>query len=82
MSVEDNLINIAIDHDGSVYWNGFVVDAEAMRTRISAAAKADPPPELHLRADRKTPYERLAQVMSAAQSGGLSKIGFITEPTQ
>ena len=45
-----------------------------------AEAKAEPQPELHLRADRKTPYERVAQVMAAAQSGCLSKIGFITEP--
>ena len=50
------------------------------RARIAEAAQADPQPELHLRADRKTPYERVAQVMAAAQSGGLSKIGFITEP--
>jgi biopolymer transport protein ExbD len=35
---------------------------------------------LRLRADRKVPYERVADVMSAAQGGGLSKIGFVTEP--
>jgi biopolymer transport protein ExbD len=79
--VKPQTINIAIDHDGSVYWNGFVVDAESMKARIADAASADPQPELHLRADRKTQYERVAQVMAAAQSGGLSKIGFITEPT-
>ena len=27
-----------------------------------------------------TEYEKIAQVMAAAQSGGLSKIGFVTEP--
>ena len=52
-----------------------------MTTRIAEAAKEVPQPELHLRADRKTIYERVAQVMAAAQSGGLTKIGFITEPT-
>ena len=39
-----------------------------------------PQPELHLRAERTTQYEKVAQVMAAAQSGGLSKIGFVTEP--
>jgi biopolymer transport protein ExbD len=35
---------------------------------------------LHLDADRKVPYEKVAQVMSAAQAGGLTKIGFVTQP--
>ena len=79
--VKPQTINLAIDHDGTVYWNGAIVDPAALKAKIDAAAKLDPQPELHLRADRKTPYERVAQVMSAAQSGGLGKIGFLTEPT-
>lgn len=39
-----------------------------------------PQQELHLRAERTTQYEEVAQVMTAAQSGGLGKIGFVTEP--
>ena len=44
------------------------------------AAKKEPQPELHLRAERTTEYEKVAQVMAAAQSSGLSKIGFVTDP--
>jgi biopolymer transport protein ExbD len=51
-----------------------------MRQRIADAALAKPQPELHLRAERTTPYEKVAQVMSAAQAGGLTKIGFVTDP--
>jgi biopolymer transport protein ExbD len=80
--VKPQTINLAIDHDGTVYWNNAIVDPAALKARIDEAAKRDPQPELHLRADRKTPYERVAQVMAAAQSGGLGKIGFLTEPTQ
>jgi biopolymer transport protein ExbD len=79
--VKPQTVNIAIDHDGAVYWNGLRVESAALKSRIADAAKTVPQPELHLRADRKTPYERVAQVMAAAQSGGLAKIGFITEPT-
>jgi biopolymer transport protein ExbD len=35
---------------------------------------------LHLRADRNTRYEKIAQVMAAAQNAGLAKIGFVTNP--
>src|SRR5471032_1790631 len=56
------------------------VDDAALQSRIADASKQTPQPELRLRADRKVPYERVADVMSAAQGGGLSKIGFVTEP--
>jgi biopolymer transport protein ExbD len=37
---------------------------------------------LHLRAEKTTQYQRLAEVMSAAQNAGVVKIGFITEPVR
>jgi biopolymer transport protein ExbD len=56
------------------------VSDDGLRARIAQVARAKPQPELHLRADRKVPYERVAEVMSAAQAGGLTRIGFVTEP--
>lgn len=73
-------INLDIDAQGKVYWNAEAVDMEQMKARIAVAAQKNPQPELHLRAERTTQYEKVAQVMAAAQSGGLGKIGFITEP--
>ncbi|MBI1892355.1 MAG: biopolymer transporter ExbD [Burkholderiales bacterium] len=74
-------INLSIDAQGKVYWNNEAVDLPQMQSRIAEAAKKNPQPELHLRAERTTQYEKVAQVMAAAQSGGLGKIGFITDPT-
>ncbi len=51
-----------------------------MRARFAVAAKTSPVPEVHVRADKATRYERVAFVMSAAQQAGLVKIGFVTEP--
>jgi biopolymer transport protein ExbD len=73
-------VDLSIDAAGTVSWNGAAIDLQALKTRIAEAAAQQPQPELHLRADRKTPYENVAQVMAAAQSGGLGKIGFITDP--
>jgi biopolymer transport protein ExbD len=78
--VKPETINLAIDAQGQVYWNSVPIDDAAMLARIGEAAKATPQPELHLRADRNTPYEKVAQVMAAAQSGGLTKMGFVTDP--
>ena len=77
--VKPETINVSIDAAGQVYWNNEVLDQSQMLSRIADAAKVTPQPELHLRADRLTPYEKVAQVMAAAQSGGLTKMGFVTE---
>jgi biopolymer transport protein ExbD len=73
-------INLAIQADGSLRWNGIAIPFTQLPQRIASVVTQNPQPELHLYADRKTPYERVAQVMAAAQSGGMSKIGFITDP--
>jgi biopolymer transport protein ExbD len=73
-------INLDIDAQGQIYWNREAIDASQLQIRIATAAQKSPQPELHLRAERTTQYEKVAQVMAAAQSGGLGKIGFITEP--
>jgi biopolymer transport protein ExbD len=73
-------VTVSIDADGNVLWDSAKVDDAALAAKIAAAAQANPQPELHLDADRKVPYEKVAQVMSAAQAGGLTKIGFVTQP--
>ena len=73
-------INLSIDAQGLMYWNTEIIDAAQMNARIAEASKKIPQPELHIRAERTTQYEKIVEIMAAAQSGGLSKIGFITDP--
>lgn len=78
--VKPENINLDIDAQGQVFWNAQAVEPDQLQQRIVAAAAKNPQPELHLRAERTTQYEKIMQVMAAAQSGGLGKIGFVTEP--
>ena len=73
-------INLSIDAQGLMYWNNETIDAAQMNVRIAEASKKTPQPELHIRAERTTQYEKIVEIMAAAQSGGLNKIGFITDP--
>lgn len=73
-------INLSIDAHGQVFWNEEPIDSDQLSLRIAEAAKKQPQPELHLHAERTTQYEKIAQVMAAAQSGGLARIGFVTDP--
>ncbi|AAU45829.1 biopolymer ExbD/TolR family transporter [Burkholderia pseudomallei] len=80
VEVKPKTIDVAIESDGTVLWDDHPVSAADLQARIAQAAQTNPQPELHLRADRKVAYERVAEVMSAAQAGGLTKLGFVTEP--
>jgi biopolymer transport protein ExbD len=74
-------IQLAIDHAGTVYWNGEALDAAQWRSRMAEAAKLTPQPEVHLRADGGVAYRRVAQVLSDAARVGLTRIGFVTDPS-
>ena len=73
-------IRLSIDAAGAIYWDGEPVSDAELAARMAEAAKTTTLPELHLRADKATRYERIAFVLSTAQQAGLAKIGFVTEP--
>ena len=72
-------VQLAIDAANQTFWNGKPVTPEQLAQRLAAAAAQQPQPELHIRAERTTPYEKVAQVMSEASRHGLVRIGFITD---
>ena len=73
-------ISLSINGAGQLFWNDKAIDASELDAKLTMAAQRQPQPELQLRADKATRYELLAQVMSAAQSSGITKLGFVTEP--
>jgi biopolymer transport protein ExbD len=73
-------VQIAIDAESRLWWNGEAVAPDVFTERMRAAAALQPQPELHLRAEATTPYEKVARVMSEAARHGLTRIGFVTEP--
>ena len=73
-------LKLSIDADGKVFVDTEAISDDQLRARFAAAATTSPVPEVHLRADKATRYERIAFVMSSAQQAGLTKIGFVTEP--
>jgi biopolymer transport protein ExbD len=79
---QSDTVNIAIDAKGVIYWNDEAVGEAALGGLMTEAAQLDPQPELQLRADKNTRYEVVAQVMAAAQSKGLTKLGFVTDPVK
>jgi biopolymer transport protein ExbD len=78
--VKPQTINLAIQADGSVYWNAEAMDAAAWRMHMDRAAQQAPQPEIHIRADGELAYKHVARIMADAAKAGLTKLGFVTEP--
>lgn len=74
-------VQLAIDATSQVFWNGEPVDTARLAERLQAMSALQPQPEMHIRAERTTPYEKVAQVMSDAARLGVLRIGFITDPS-
>ena len=74
-------ISLSVDAQGNYHWNQTPVQDTELLTLLQAEAQKVPQPDLHIRGDKEVRYERVAQVMAAAQQAGIKKIGFITEPT-
>lgn len=74
-------VDLGIRDDGSLFWNGERTELATLRPRFEQEAAKPQQPELHIRADKKVPYERVAQVMALAAKAGMVRIGFVSDPS-
>jgi biopolymer transport protein TolR len=75
-------ITVALDRDGRTFFGDEAVDGAALAARVAAAAQRNPQTEVQLRADRSVPYGRVAELIGVVQKAGLTRIGFVAEPTR
>lgn len=76
--VQPEVVQIDIDFDGTMMWNGVVVPGQAALEAKLAQVAAEPvQAEIHLRPNKLVPYKDVAAVMAAAQRIGATKIGLI-----
>ena len=77
-----DIVTLSVDGEGKMYWNDQPVSPDEWKVRVRSAALKTPQPELHLRAEKTTQYQKLAEIMADAQAAGMVKIGFVTNPKQ
>ncbi len=72
------VVNIDVDFDGLVYWNGDVVaDEAALNEKLREVARQDPQPEVHLKPNKLVIYRHVLAVLAAAQRLDVTKIGLV-----
>jgi biopolymer transport protein ExbD len=70
-------IQINIDFDGSIIWNGITVDVPTLQANLMVEASRAKQPEIHIVPHRLAKYGVVAHVMAAAQREGLTKLGVL-----
>jgi len=74
-------ITISVDVQAQNRWNGALVpDRDALIRKVVTEAVKVPQPEVHIRGDAGVRYEAIGRTLYSIQRGGITKIGFITEP--
>ena len=71
-------IDLAVKASGDLYWNDEPVTEAILQAQLRVAAQKNPQPELQIRADKTTEYQKIATVMADAKNAGMVKIGFLT----
>jgi biopolymer transport protein ExbD len=73
------VVEIFIDFDGTVTWNGQVVpDRQTLEYRLqNEAVRPEIQPEVHVRPNKLATYKYVAAVLASAQRLGVTKIGIV-----
>lgn len=78
--VKPDVVTLTVQRDGSLMWNDEALTFENLELRLQAVAQQEKQPELRIQGDKAVEYEKVVQVMAAAQRSGIEKLGFMTEP--
>ena len=70
-------IQIDIDAQSVVYWQGLPVTAAELDEKMKTIAPRQPQPEVHIRPNKDSHYAVFANVLSRSKRQGLNKIAVI-----
>jgi biopolymer transport protein ExbD len=75
--VQPEVIDLDIDFDGTVVWNGTPVSLQQLDGYFATESQKVPQPEIHLNPDGMAKYDVVAKVLASAQRNRMTKIGFV-----
>lgn len=74
-------VEIAVQHNGHIYWNGEAVSRAELEQRAMQLAASAVDSEIHLKGDAAVPYGEMASILSVLARQGLTRIAFVTDPS-
>lgn len=75
-------INISVDRQGNIYWNRVLVpDLPTLRKDFVTAVERNPEVSVVIRGDTDSQYKSVGQILFVCQQVGITKVNFVTNPT-
>ncbi|MEG0921830.1 MAG: biopolymer transporter ExbD [Comamonas sp.] len=75
-------IAVQMNAQGELFVDGKTADMEALKTLLKQQAERNPQTEVQLSIDQALPYARAVELMDAAQTAGLTRMGFVAQPAK
>ncbi|MBC3873118.1 ExbD/TolR family protein [Undibacterium flavidum] len=72
-----DVVRVDVDFDGTLSWNGVVLDKSQLDANFTSLAEMRKQPEVQLLAHRLAAYKNVAAVLASAQSRGVKSLGII-----
>ena len=80
-TLPDNVI-ISVNQAGQIYlYDTPVKNPADLLERLKKFSAMKPQPEVQIRGDARSEFEAVGRVMYAVQRAGITKVGFITDPS-
>ena len=76
-NIKPEKIQVDIDQNSIVYWQGEAVTAEVLQSNMAAIALQATQPEVHIRPNKASRYAVFANVLSTSKRSGLTKMAVI-----
>ncbi|HET9473195.1 MAG TPA: biopolymer transporter ExbD [Steroidobacteraceae bacterium] len=74
-------VHLEVMYGGDIFWNGqHVASVEALLPRLAELAHRKNPPLLKVMPEKRAPYERVAQVLAAAQRSKVARMSVMPVP--
>jgi len=74
-------IELEVSHDGEIYWNGdHLASLSELEPMLKALAQFERRPLLKVLPEKRAPYERVAQVLAAAQRARVGNLSVLPVP--
>ena len=71
------VVRVDVDFDGTLSWNGEVLDRSQLDSRFDALSNMAKQPEVQLLAHKLAAYKYVAGVLASAQNRGVKSLGII-----
>ena len=72
------IVTVAVRETGEIYWNDALLSPAQFEQNLAVTAQIRPQPQLDIRADKRTRYGVIDDVVQRVRVAGIREVGFVS----